>query len=73
MQRPPCQDDDGDLVFLIRVKGLPASHLSPRDVAWELVAQHWTPSLWARYGARARIEIEERVPCCDGADDSIKR
>ena len=58
---------EGDvLVFTVRVKGI-HSRLTPKELAWQLVAQHWAPTLWAQHGPEARIEIDEtEPPCCDG-------
>lgn len=59
------QDTNGDLVFVVRVKALPASHESPRSVAWRVVAELLNPALIIRYGPECRAEVDESDQPCE--------
>ena len=49
----------GDLLFVVRVKGLPAMSLSPLQAAKELAAM-WCPALWQRFNPLCNVSVEPR-------------
>jgi len=54
------QQKDGSLVFPVRIRGLPASPTSPREVAL-VVLQLLEPELWRTYGPLCSVSIAEDV------------